>query len=291
MSAPPYLRLPPGVNRHTVSTAGGPLAALCASPSGTAAYGDVLLVPGFTGSKEDFVAVLPTIAAAGHRVMAIDLRGQLDPSGPGDPAAYAVGALAGEVLEVARGLRPPVHLLGHSYGGLVARAAVLADRSAVRSLTLLGSGPSAIPGPRAERLRLLRPVLDSGGVAAVWEATCALDAADPAYVAPAEEVAAFLRQRFLAHAPGCLPGMAQALLDEPDRVAELAATGVPLLVAHGVADDAWPPDVQAEMAGRLGARHAVVPAAAHSPAAENPTATVDVLLPFWRSVERRQGTA
>ena len=42
--------------------------------------------------------------------------------------------------------------------------------------------------------------------------------------------------------------MADAMLDEPDRVAELAAVGLPLLVAHGEADDAWLPHVQADMA-------------------------------------------
>ena len=42
--------------------------------------------------------------------------------------------------------------------------------------------------------------------------------------------------------------MADAMLGEPDRVPELAAAGVPILVAHGEADDAWLPHVQADMA-------------------------------------------
>jgi pimeloyl-ACP methyl ester carboxylesterase len=91
----------------------------------------------------------------------------------------------------------------------------------------------------------------------------------------------FLRERFLANSAAGLRGMADAMLDEPDRVAELAATEVPVLVAHGVADDAWSPAVQADMAQRLGARHEVILHAVHSPAIENPARTLEVLLSFW----------
>jgi pimeloyl-ACP methyl ester carboxylesterase len=78
--------------------------------------------------------------------------------------------------------------------------------------------------------------------------------------------------------------MADAMTSEPDRVTELAATGVPLLVAHGVADDAWTPAAQADMARRLGARHAVISGSIHSPAVENPPETLALLLDFWASV-------
>jgi pimeloyl-ACP methyl ester carboxylesterase len=74
------------------------------------------------------------------------------------------------------------------------------------------------------------------------------------------------------------------MLGEPDRVAALAATGVPVLVAHGVADDAWTPAAQADMARRLGAGHQVIDRAVHSPAIENPARTLEVLLEFWGTV-------
>lgn len=283
MSTPPYVRLPDGVRAGELSTGRGPLAALCADENADAPT--VLLVPGYTGSKEDFIAVLAPLAGAGYRAVAIDLRGQLDSRGLDDPRAYAVGALAADVLEVTQVMRPPVHLVGHSLGGLVCRAAAIAESRAVRSLTLLCSGPAAIPGLAAERLRALAPVLAAGGVPAVWAASRALDATDPAYVVPPVEVAAFLERRFLASHPVGLAAMANALLTEPDRVTELKATGVPLLVAHGAGDDAWSPLEQQEMARRLGARYVVIPRTAHSPAAEDPTATVEVMLDFLRSVD------
>jgi len=285
MSVPLSPQLPPGSTRLSLPTEGGLLAAVRIDPPpGIAVRREVLLVPGFTGSKEDFAAVLGPIAAAGHAVTAIDQRGQLDSGGLAeDEAAYGVTALAADVVQILSSMRRPVHLLGHSYGGLVTRAATLTAPGLVTTLTLLGSGPAGIPPPAADRLRYLRPVLDRGGVAAVWAAKEALDAAEPGYVAPGPELASFLRRRYLAMSPACLGGMAQGLLDEPDRVADLVATEVPVLVLHGVDDDAWPPAVQAEMAQRLGARYDVVPAAVHSPAAENPSATVAVLCDFWRS--------
>ncbi len=94
----------------------------------------------------------------------------------------------------------------------------------------------------------------------------------------------FYTARFLRNSAAGLQGMADAMLGEPDRVAELAATGVPVLVAHGEADDAWTPAAQADMAARLGARHEVIPAAIHSPAVENPPRTLEVLETFWTSL-------
>jgi pimeloyl-ACP methyl ester carboxylesterase len=299
MSVPRSLARPPGSYPVTVPTRRGPLAAIRVDPpTGPSGPSDVLLVPGFTGSKEDFLPVLAPIAAAGHRVTAIDLRGQLDSaalSAASDvndrdgEAAYGVCALAEDLLDVIADLEAPVHLLGHSFGGLVARAAALTSPGAVRSLTLLGSGPAAIPSPPADRLRALRPVLDAGGVAAVWSAAQALEAAEPGYVPPPPPVAAFLHRRYLAMPAACLGGMAAGLLTEADRVEELAATGLPVLVAHGEGDDAWPPAVQREMARRLGARYAEIPDSVHSPVAENPTRTVAILLDFWRSAEAVSG--
>src|SRR5918997_893590 len=72
-----------------------------------------------------------------------------------------------------------VHLVGHSFGGLVSRAAVLADPSLFASLTLLGSGPSRLVGPRAALLEHLAPLLDAGGVQLVHETLERLAMTDP----------------------------------------------------------------------------------------------------------------
>ncbi|MGY1632380.1 alpha/beta fold hydrolase [Geodermatophilus sp. SYSU D01186] len=276
--------------RHRTFPGGaGPLTAL--DTGGDGAVGTVLMVAGYTGSKEDFAPLLRPLCAAGLRVVALDQRGQFESPGPDDPARYSVAELAADLVAVARQLRAEgvgrLHLVGHSFGGLVGRAAVLADPSAFDSLTLLGSGPSRLVGPRAELLDHLSPLLDAGGVPLVQQALEQLAMTDPKAQEVPAATRAFLDRRFLANSAAGLRGMADAMTTEPDRVAELAASGVPVLVAHGIADDAWTPAAQEDMARRLGARYEVVPGSIHSPAIENPLRTLEVLQDFWASVPAR----
>ncbi|MDP9396170.1 MAG: alpha/beta fold hydrolase [Actinomycetota bacterium] len=244
----------------------------------------VVLVPGYTGSKEDFVGVLQPLVDEGYHVLAVDQLGQHESTHAGETSRYAVDALARDVLDVVAGLGRPVHLLGHSFGGLVARAAVLASPSAVRSLTLLGSGPAALPSARADRLRLLLPALGQLSLEQIWVAMRDLDA-DAGLPRPPAAVEAFLHRRFVGNDPAALWVMGHALLDEPDRTQALRETGLPVHVCYGEADDAWLPATQASMAQHLAAAHTVVPGAAHSPAAENPEATAKILTAFWSDVD------
>lgn len=262
--------------------ADGHVAALDTGPnSGPTA----LLVPGYTGSKEDFAPLLDPLAAAGYRVVAMDQPGQFESTGPDEPGAYTLEWLGGVVSAVTKSLGDgPIHLLGHSFGGLVCREAVLAEPSAYRSFTLLGSGPAAIGGPRKDRMAALEHLLPHG-MAAVYQAVEMLAKADPRWIASPPELKAFLKDRFIASSGSGLKGMGDALLNAPDRVEELATAGVPLLVAHGEADDAWQPDTQAEMARRLGARYEVIAGSVHSPAIENPPVTVAVLSSFWQEAD------
>ena len=281
MSTPPFLTCPPGVAPARLPTGHGDLAALVAGPAGPGPGGaPVLLVPGFTGSKEDFIAVLAPIARAGHRVVAIDQRGQFESAGTGESSSYDVKALAEDVLAVARHLGEPVHLLGHSFGGLVARAAALADPTALRSLTLMSSGPGAIPHPASSNLELIAAALPVMDLESIWVAKRQMEV--PTETVPlAPEPEEWLHRRFVANDPVALLRLAEQLLTETDRVAELATVGLPVHVVYGEDDDAWPPAEQAEMAARLGASVSVLPGCGHSPAAERPEPTARALLDFW----------
>ncbi len=277
--------VPPEVRSRRVPGASAELAALVAEPpAGAPARAPALLVPGYTGSKEDFLPVLAPLARAGHRCVAVDLAGQYESPGPDDPQAYTVAALAKDVAALLSWLGEPAHLVGHSFGGLVARRTVL-DGTAPRSLTLLGSGPGAIGGRRAQVIPLMSQVLEDGGIEALAAAAADLDRQDPRVQAAPPEVAEFLNRRWLAAAPLGVVVMGREITSAPDEVDALAAVDLPVLVAHGVADDAWTPAEQQVMATRLDARYEVIDDSVHSPACEAPEATARVLLDFWSSVD------
>ena len=302
MSTPTSLDLPDGVRRTTIRTARGAFAALEAVPgSGVCEREAALLVPGYTGSKEDFLAILDLLADGSRQVTAIDMRGQFETPGADDPGSYSAAALGADIVAVMRatGAR---HLVGHSYGGLIGREAVLAGVRAdagITSFTLMSSGPAALTGPRAEELRAMLTALgaeggpgDGGtpdtaalraGIADVWRAH--LEPQAVAAGVPAS-IVAFLGRRMRDNDPAGLVLMARHLLTAPDRTAELARLEqIPVLVIYGEDDNAWAPAAQENMARRLGARRLCIPAAVHSPAVEAPATTASALTRFWDAAE------
>lgn len=290
MSTPRFLDLPPVVRRTALRTARGEFAVLEAFPVGEPERHPALLVPGYTGSKEDFLGVLQTLTRAGRRVVALDMRGQYEsPGSPDDPQAYRLAALGADIRAVAEQLGPdPVHLVGHSFGGLVVREAVLADPTAAASFTLMSSGPGAIGGQSALRATTLRDALGALSMSEIWDIKLGPDAIA---AGRSEPVIAFLRDRSLRTCPRGLIEMAGELLTAPDKVEELDKVcddaDLPLMVLFGEDDDAWDPRVQAAMADRLDAVRVVIPGAAHSPAWEAPETTAYALTDFWNSAERR----
>jgi pimeloyl-ACP methyl ester carboxylesterase len=288
VSTPTSLDLPDRTRPITVSCERGAFAALEARPpAGTGERGTALLVPGYTGSKEDFISVLGQLAAAGRRVLAIDMRGQYQTPGPDDPAAYDPVELGADIAAVAEATGA-VHLLGHSFGGLVAREAILGGY-APASLTLMSSGPSALHGPRAEELRTMLSFLAGtstpdlkGKIEELWHAALEPQGAE-AGVSPA--ILAFLEDRMLGNNPTGLVAMASHLLTAQDKTTQLAARDIPIFVLYGENDNAWPPAVQEDMATHLGAERLCIPGAAHNPNVEAPATTAHALTSFWNATE------
>lgn len=295
MSRPPFLTLPGCARAYRLRTARGEFAVHEARPEG-APRGTVLLVPGFTGSKEDFIALLEPLARAGFRAVALDGRGQHESEGPRDEAAYAQPELARDVLaqaaaldSAAAGDPAPPHVLGHSLGGLIVRAAVLLDPGAFASLTLMSSGPAAISEPQQARTKLLIDALSVTDMESVWRAMRELDPQEAPEETTPPGIEEFLRQRWLGTVPEQLMATGRQLNREPDRVAELAAVALPKHVLSGVVDDAWPVSLMDGMAERLAARRTVIQGAGHSPNAERPRPTAEALIDFWCGVAPRQG--
>lgn len=291
MSRPPSLSLPPRARVRRLETSRGTFATLeCTPPDEVPIAGTVLMVPGFIGSKEDFLPLLEPLSAAGIRTVAVDGRGQHETPGPEDEEAYAqdelaadVGALSAAIVEDSPSAAP-LHLLGHSLGGVIARAAVLSTASPYpwSSLTLMSSGPAAIQPEQQKRVQLLIQWLPVLGKEQLWHEMQKLEQREP----PSVDLAEFLHRRWLITVPQQLVVTGRQLTEEPDRVDELAATSLPMLVVCGQEDYAWPVSWQRDMAARLGAVSAVIENSAHSPNAENPAETTRALISFWGSLTR-----
>jgi pimeloyl-ACP methyl ester carboxylesterase len=271
----------------------GPIAALHArTPSTGHPPPTALLVPGYTGSKEDFAPLLDPITDAGFDAIAIDMPGQYESGGPDDEEAYLPAALGIVIAELVGKLTAEgnqVVLLGHSYGGLVARGAVLAE-APIAGLTLMDSGPGELPdGLRRQTLDLGEPAMREHGIEAAQRMREQLDAMLPPGPdgPPPAELSALLRERFVRSKPAALLGKARALRSEPDLVSSLARTlhtgGIPSLVVCGEDDDAWSVSSQRDMADRMDADFAVIRNARHSPNTENPEELLATLTPTWRS--------
>lgn len=239
-------------------------------------HGDVLLIPGFTGSKEDFADVLPLLADVGWAVAAYDQRGQFETVGT-DQDDYSLEGFAADAESVASavfGSAEQVHLVGHSFGGLVAAAAVLRDPDRWASLTLLCSGPGALPpGASHDDARLTEQVVRDDGLEAAYRARRELGGAtetDP-------EQEAFEHRRFLSSAPASVIAIAKQLTTAPDRTSELATLDLPITVIRGADDAAWPAEAVRSMADSLGTHVETIDGAGHSPAVEQPERTRDAL--------------
>jgi pimeloyl-ACP methyl ester carboxylesterase len=267
--------------RVELPTPHGPVAALAAQPNGADLGATVLLLPGYTGSKEDFAPLVDPLLDAGLGVVAVDLPGQYESGGPDDERAYLPAALGPVVAGLVSRLSPRrVVLLGHSFGGLVARSAVL-HGAAVSGLVLLCSGPGELPpGLRRSMLELGEPIMRQQGITAVQRLR---EQAQIGTVPLPPELAEFHRVRFLESLPSALLGMGYALRSEPDRVGDLASalarTSTPCLIACGETDDAWPIAAQRRMADRLRAPFVTIPAAGHNPNVENPAGLLELLIP------------
>ena len=295
MSTPTSLDLPDEVRRTTILTSRGAFAALEAEPaSGVCEREAALLVPGYTGSKEDFLAVLALLAGAGRRVCAIDMRGQFESPAATEDEGYSPSALGSDITALLHATSAR-HLLGHSYGGLIAREAVLASAGGeLASVTLMSTGPAALTGPRAEELRGMLGVLGAedglpaqaelqAGISDIWQSYLEPQAVEAGVPGP---VVAFLAKRMLSNDPSGLVLMARHLLSAEDRTAELARRReLPVLVIYGENDNSWSPGEQEAMAARLEARRVCIPGAVHSPAVEAPATTAATLTQFWNAAE------
>ena len=235
--------------------------------------GDALFIHGYTGSKEDFSTLGPLVAQLGYRVVTFDNRGQHESPHSERVGAYTIPSLARDALALAGhfALERP-HLLGHSFGGLVAQQAVVMSPASWASLTLFCSGPGAFPETTELQQTVTR--LDTMTMAEVWDEYRDAEARTRKHYD-------LRKRRWTMSDPRSVITHARHLMTEASCVPQVRQTGVPVHVVYGEHDDAWPLALQDEMAAQLQAPVSVIPGAGHSPNEDAPEYTAAVLTAFW----------
>lgn len=281
VSTPPFVDVPAGVAAGRWPVRGAQRAVLHAGLAGATDW--AVLVPGFTGSKEDFIAVLPLLADAGIGAVAFDQLGQFESDGSPDAADYSLSLLGADVAAVARcaveqaGAIGAPRLVGHSFGGLVAAQSVIDGSLQPSSLVLLCTGPGALPASAHPDLIRLRAAVEQVDLADIWPQL-------PASQRPmSPAVAEFVERRWCANHPQHVREVARLLVEQHDLTPSLgpALADVPTVVMWGELDQTWPSAGQQPWATALGAQAVALPDAGHSPNADDPGALVTALLAAW----------
>jgi len=259
---------------ENVSIRGGELAVRIYEPAVHTA--DAILIHGYTGSKEDFAAIGPLLADQGYRVVTSDNRGQFESEHSLDPSDYSIESLAKDhhALSNHFGLKKP-HLFGHSFGGLVAQRAAVEFPDAWSSLTIFCSGPHGMPEwtPLAGDIEFL----NDHTMADLW-------VKNGESQKPGNEVGSLKQRRWFASDKHSISTHAQHLMFEPSVVPQVRATGLPVQVIRGANDDAWPHQLQAQMAADLGTQIKIIADAGHCPNEDQPVETAKLLAIFWQTV-------
>ncbi|MEJ3403334.1 alpha/beta hydrolase [Rathayibacter sp. YIM 133350] len=269
-----WMRLPEGTVRSTFAAPSGELAMISL---GDPADPRVLLVPGATGSKEDFILVMPLLAQAGFYVQSYDLAGQYESAAAGPrEGRYTYDLFVDDMVAVIEAGARPVHLLGYSFAGVIAQLVSVRRPELVASLALLGCPPQSglayrgIPviGPIS---RVVTPRQGAGLM--IWGVSTNKNRVLPGRLALARHRFAYTRRESVDDIIGLM-------FRTPDVSPEVRATGVPVLVTAG-ARDLWPARLQRAFAERLGARLALYDTG-HSPCETTPHQLARDLVEHYR---------
>lgn len=271
---------PDGTERDLFPAPSGPLARLSL---GTGEQGRVVLLPGVTGSKEDFTLMFPLLASAGYRVESFDLAGQFESHAAGpehlDPPRpkYDYRLFVDDLFAVLDSDTVPAHVLGYSFAGLVAQLALAERPEPFASLTLLSTPPASGQVFRGvKRIGRLSNHLTPHQAAGllIWGISNNLNRVPPRRFA-------FVKSRFALTRRQSVDDIAGTAMHTPDVTDHVRVAPIPKLVAAG-AHDLWPTSQHAAYAELIGARLAVYDTG-HSPCETAPHQLVRDMLALYAS--------
>jgi pimeloyl-ACP methyl ester carboxylesterase len=272
----PNKQVPEAARRGTVTVDGYNLGFIAIEPEGTA-VGTALLIPGYSSSAETFACIMAPLARRGYRVVTFSQRGQPLSDGPDTQDGYSLPRLGQDVHDVCEqlGLPAKVHLLGHSFGGIVAAEAAVINPTRFASITMWNSGPSFMGGALPQQAQVLK----EHGTNGFFLADRAVKGIP--VDAPLTAVEQYYYDRLFATQEAQLVAGMDILMNQTDRIDELADLGLPALVSHGAQDDAWPHAMQQDMADRLSADYWVIARAGHSAHMDRSYLSAQLLADFW----------
>ncbi len=218
--------------------------------------------------------------AALYNVVAFDLpgHGRSAASSSGWSFDYAARVVAELIPKVSAS---PVHLVGISFGGMIAQVTALATPEMIRSLTLIGTAPS-FPEEVRQGMRARAELVRTEGMAAVVESSL-----QRWFTPNTRERRPDITDRLTKTLLGDDARTHAAIwdiisdLDLDNRLAEIRC---PTLVVVGEHDPSTPPAVASRLAGAVrGSAFVVVPEASHIVTVEAPRAVNTALLDFLAS--------
>jgi pimeloyl-ACP methyl ester carboxylesterase len=248
----------------------------------------VVLAHGMGDDRRAWDAVIPELVAAGHRAVAVDLRGCGESTAAW--SAYGQGDIAGDLISLVRHLGGPAVLVGHSIAGGAATIAAAREPGLVSALVevapftrkqSVGIRDLGVASYRRGAIHLLGAVVLGGRRS--WRRY--LEAATPGR-RPGGWDARLARIDTMLREPGrmtALKRMGVSGTAESDPA--LARVRVPVLVVQGSADLDWV-DPEAEARAIVAAlpdgagRVQMVPGAGHYPHVQEPAAVAAGIVAF-----------
>lgn len=104
----------------------------------------LLCLHGGPGASSDYFEPLEVLAETGRQVVVYDQQGGGNSDVPEDPSIHTIPRFIGEVDVIRRALDlEKVHILGHSWGGMLAMEYALTQPAGLASLILANTGASA----------------------------------------------------------------------------------------------------------------------------------------------------
>lgn len=258
---------PPGAVRGEFQAPSGALATLS---MGDPAHPRVLLVPGATGSKEDFSLMLPQLAAAGYFVLSCDIAGQYESADAGPEHLhpprehYDYQLFTDDLIALIEAGEGAAHVVGYSFAAIVAQLAFAQRPELFRSLTLLSCPPE--PGNSFRGVQRIGRF--SGWASARVGAALMIWGIRSNVVRVAPNRIRFVRSRFRLTRRKAVRDIFGLMQHAPDLRPVLAAAELPKFVAVGE-HDLWPLALHRRFAQAIGAKIAVY-RGGHSPSETSP---------------------